>query len=115
MDNVYTYRLIGIKADGSDQIMNITASCVNEAEIIIESFHDGGYQLLSDNDFDWDALEQSLLEQEIAEEEEAAAESYRLEYEWDSYCEEQRMIEDQERHSRGFEDFEDEIYNRGQY
>ena len=50
MENVYTYRLIGIKSDGSDQIMDINASCETEAEIIIESFHDGGYVLESEGD-----------------------------------------------------------------
>ena len=46
----YTYRLIGIKTDGSDEIMDIQASCETEAEIIIESFHDGDYILESESD-----------------------------------------------------------------
>ena len=50
MENVYTYRLIGIKADGSDDVMYINASCETVAEIIIESFHDGGYVLESEGD-----------------------------------------------------------------
>ena len=43
---IFTYRLIGIKIDGSDDIVEITACCTEEAEIIIESFHDGGYELI---------------------------------------------------------------------
>ena len=46
----YTYRLIGIKADGSDDIIEIKASSEIEAEIIIESFHDGDYILESRSD-----------------------------------------------------------------
>ena len=46
----YTYRLIGIKVDGSDDIIEIKASCEIEAEIIIESFHDGDYILESQSD-----------------------------------------------------------------
>lgn len=46
----YTYKIIGIMADGSDDIIDISASCQTEAEIIIESFHDGGYELLSEPD-----------------------------------------------------------------
>lgn len=45
--STYTYRLIGIKADGSDDIIEIKASSAIEAEIIIESFHDGDYILES--------------------------------------------------------------------
>ena len=48
--STYTYRLIGIKADGSDDIIEIKASSVIEAEIIIESFHDGDYILESRSD-----------------------------------------------------------------
>ena len=62
MSTVYTYRLIGIKADGTDQIMDIEASCETEAEIIIESFHDGGYQLLSG---DWDNIDDIPNEEEL--------------------------------------------------
>lgn len=46
----FTYRLIGIKIDGSDDTIDIEASCEEEAEIIIESFHDGSYILESRND-----------------------------------------------------------------
>lgn len=59
MENVYTYRLIGIKADGSDDVQDITASCEIEAEIIIESFHDGEYYLLSEGDDQLDYLHES--------------------------------------------------------
>ena len=48
--STYTYRLIGIKADGSDDIIEIKASSETEAEIIIESFHDGDYILESQSD-----------------------------------------------------------------
>ena len=48
--STYTYRLIGIKADGSDDIIEIKASSEIEAEIIIESFHDGNYILESRSD-----------------------------------------------------------------
>ena len=48
--STYTYRLIGIKADGSDDIIEIKASSEIEAEIIIESFHDGDYILESQSD-----------------------------------------------------------------
>ena len=48
--STYTYRLIGIKADGSDDIIEIKASSEIEAEIIIESFHDGDYILESRSD-----------------------------------------------------------------
>ena len=48
--STYTYRLIGIKADGSDDIIEIKASSETEAEIIIESFHDGNYILESRSD-----------------------------------------------------------------
>ena len=49
-DITYTYRLIGIKVDGSDDIIEIKASSETEAEIIIESFHDGDYILESQSD-----------------------------------------------------------------
>ena len=48
--STYTYRLIGIKADGSDDTIEIKASSEIEAEIIIESFHDGDYILESRSD-----------------------------------------------------------------
>ena len=48
--STYTYRLIGIKADGSDDIIEIKSSSEIEAEIIIESFHDGDYILESRSD-----------------------------------------------------------------
>ena len=48
--STYTYRLIGIKADGSDDIIEIKASSAIEAEIVIESFHDGDYILESRSD-----------------------------------------------------------------
>ena len=50
MSTTYTYRLIGIKVDGSDDIVEIKASCEIEAEIIIESFYDGDYILESQSD-----------------------------------------------------------------
>lgn len=46
----FTYRLIGIKEDGSDDTIDVDASCEEEAEIIIESFFDGSYILESRND-----------------------------------------------------------------
>ena len=48
--STYTYRLIGIKVDGTDDIIEIKASSSIEAEIIIESFHDGDYILESRSD-----------------------------------------------------------------
>lgn len=60
----YTYRLVGIKNDGSDDIINISASCETEAEIIIESFHNGCYELLSEPD---DHAESLYLEQYMEE------------------------------------------------
>ena len=48
--STYTYRLIGIKVDGSDDTIEIKASSETEAEIIIESFHDGDYILESQSD-----------------------------------------------------------------
>ena len=49
--NAYVYSLIGIKIDGSDDTVTINASCETEAEIIIETFHDGPYRLLSEPDY----------------------------------------------------------------
>src|SRR5690554_226274 len=52
---IYTVQLIGIKVDGSDDFVNIHASCKEEVGIIVETFHHGGYVILDD------APEDSLL------------------------------------------------------
>lgn len=70
MENSYTYRLIGIMANGGDDVRTINASCETEAEIIIESFHDGGYCLLyggDDDDDSWEFYYDDAIEEMEAE------------------------------------------------
>lgn len=45
-DFTFTFEVYGIKADGGDDVINIDADSLVEAEIIIESFHDGSYRFL---------------------------------------------------------------------
>lgn len=46
-DFTFTVELFGIKSDGSNDIQSIEADSSVEVEIIIESFHDDGYRILS--------------------------------------------------------------------
>ena len=73
----YTYELFGIMADGGNSIQSIEASCQEEAEIIIESFHDGEYLMISNNDpivhhefemdYEWIEKHQAFLEEQLAQ------------------------------------------------